>query len=168
MITHLETERLVLRQLRASDFDWVAPFMADAATTAFIGGPQSVGDAWRRMVGWAGHWSLYGYGRFILETKSHGQAIGYAGVMFPADFPENELGWGLIKAEQGKGYAREAARCLCDHAKHDLRLPSLVSYTRPGNDASVRVAQAIGGVFEGVIELFGKPCHVYRYFKGTV
>jgi len=167
MITQLESERLVLRQWRASDIDWFAELYADPVPSAHVGGPRTLAQAWRQMAAFAGIWSLRGFGKFVLETKADKRGIGHCGLWHPADFPEIELGWGLLATEHGKGYATEAAQRVKAHAFEDRDLPTLVSFVAPDNLPSRRVAERLGGKAEPTREILGKQAIVYRYAKLT-
>ena len=104
----LETERLILRAPELRDAPAHAAFMA-SERSKFVGGPISAELAWRMLALEAGHWVLKGFGRWILEEKATGDAVGIVGLWHPVGFPEDELGWDLFDGATGKGYATEAA-----------------------------------------------------------
>ena len=80
-------------------------------------------------------------------------------------WPELELGYWLVKEQQGKGYAYEACLRCVQHARDMLRARSLVSYIDPRNGPSIRLARRLGAVHESTIELAGHGPHcVYRHF----
>ncbi len=165
VVAPLETERLLLRGWRAEDYDDYARFYADGEQSRFVGGPRDAEGAWRGLALLIGHWQLKGFGYFALEERASGAFVGATGLWRSAGWPEHELGYWVVPAQQGKGYAFEAARRCLDHARADLRLPSLVSYVSPENSASIRLAEKLGATPEETIELctFG-PHRVYRYF----
>jgi hypothetical protein len=41
-----------------------------------------------------------------------------------------------------------------------------VSFIRPGNERSVKVALALGATFDGVSDLLGSPVEVYVHERG--
>jgi RimJ/RimL family protein N-acetyltransferase len=159
----LETERLHLREWRESDLSAFAEFWADEATARFVGGICTREDAWRRLAMYMGHWALRGYGMWAVEDKASGHLAGYCGPWNPEGWPEREIGWGLLKAFHGRGYATEAARRARDFAYRELGWPTAVSYIAPENAASQRVAARLGAVFERPGELRGHPVGVYRH-----
>jgi RimJ/RimL family protein N-acetyltransferase len=163
MITHLETERLNLRQWRDTDFDWFSAILTDPVTAAYVGGVQQPRDAWRRMAAFAGHWALRGYGLFVMELKAAARGIGWCGLWYPPDFPDLELGWGLTKSHHGQGYATEAARRVLAHSYDDLGRSTLVSYVHPDNEPSRRLAARIGGRQEADAIIGGNRALVYRH-----
>lgn len=166
MVKELETDRLLLRGLREQDFPSYAQYYADEATARYVGGPCRRETAWRRMAAQIGHWVLRGYGNWAVEEKQTGQFVGCVGLWFPEGWPELELGYWLMPAMQGKGYATEAgARCR-DYAFDIIGTDTLVSYIHPDNEPSKRVAERLGARFEKTIQLLDYGPHsVYRYAK---
>src|SRR5687767_1250386 len=88
MVT-LETDRLILRMLRASDFDAYAEMHADPAVMRYIGDGQPLARpmAWRSLATMIGHWSLRGYGLWAVEERSSGKLVGRIGFWNPEGWP---------------------------------------------------------------------------------
>lgn len=159
----IETERLVLRGWRNGDLAPLVDFYAFDPGSAWVGGPLDDTDVWRRLMSFAGHWSLNGYGLFALEDKASGAWIGWCGLWHPVDFPETELGWTLIEPARGRGFVTEAATRVRDFAYAEAQLPTLVSYIKPDNAPSQRVAERLACTFEGDIEIRGLTAGVWRH-----
>jgi RimJ/RimL family protein N-acetyltransferase len=159
----LETERLRLRPWRSDDLDAFAGFMADAVDTQFIGGPLSREDTWRRVAMLIGHWTLRGFGNWVLEEKASGAFAGYGGLWCPEGWPDRELMWGVLPAFRGRGYATEAAYRARDYAYAELGWTTIVSYIAPENEPSRRVAERLGAKRERSIELRGGVADVWRH-----
>jgi RimJ/RimL family protein N-acetyltransferase len=159
----LETERLRLRSWREEDFGAYAEFCANEATARLLGGPWKREDAWRRMAALAGHWALRGYGVWALEDKAGRRFVGYSGLWNPEGWPEPEISWGLVAEFQGRGYATEAAGRARTFAYRDLGWSTAVSYIKPENAASRRVAERLGAKLENSIDLTGVAVGVYRH-----
>ena len=81
MIPLLETERLRFRAWNAADFEPFAAIYADEAHARYIGGACERDEAWRRLAGVIGHWTLRGYGLWALEAKRDGSFVGWAGLL---------------------------------------------------------------------------------------
>lgn len=159
----IETERLVLRGWRNSDLAPLADFYANDPGATWVGGPMDETDTWRRLVGFAGHWSLNGHGLFALEEKASGAWIGWCGLWKPVDFPETELGWSLVEEARGKGLVTEAAEAARGYAYGTAGLATLVSYIKPDNTSSQNVAKRLGCTYEGEIEIRGFTAGVWRH-----
>ncbi|MDJ1006722.1 MAG: GNAT family N-acetyltransferase [Paracoccaceae bacterium] len=156
-IPTLETERLLLRAMRLEDFEPMAGFFA-SARAEFVGGPVTPEMTWRQLAAELGHWALRGFGRWTLEEKDTGQAVGIVGLWYPLGFPEHELGWDLYDGATGKGYATEAGRAARDYAYSTLGWTTLISLIAEGNTGSEGVARRLGAAPEKpfVHERFGE------------
>jgi RimJ/RimL family protein N-acetyltransferase len=141
----LETDRLILRGWRNADLDAFSRMSADAEVMRFISGATlSRNDAWRVMAGFAGHWSLRGFGFWVVERKSDGAFLGRVGLWEPEGWPSMEVGWTLDRPFWGKGYATEAAKAALDHGFANYPVDRLISLIAPDNHASQRVAERLG------------------------
>jgi RimJ/RimL family protein N-acetyltransferase len=166
-IPTLETDRLILRGWRAEDVaPAVAMFMHDPGME-HIGGPNTEGEAWRRVATMFGHWVIKGFGRFAVEEKSSGRWIGYVGLSQPPDFPGTDLGWSIRADMRGQGIAQEAARRVRAHAFEAWGFTSLMSFIAPANMASRRVAERLGATRVGEAEIAKKPVEVWRHVPPT-
>lgn len=142
----LTTDRLVLRRPEASDFEPFAAFSA-SDRTAYIGGPKSRRLAFDKLANFAGHWLLRGYGRYIITDRATGRPMGHVGAFRHDDTLPPELAWTLWDgADEGKGYAREAAAECLRHYREDLGWHDLVAYVHDDNAGSIAIAKALGGV----------------------
>src|SRR5436305_7920481 len=158
----LETERLLLRWFRESDFPEYLAISSDPEVMKFLGGkPQTEIEAWKSMAAFMGHWYFRGYGVWAVEEKSSGKLIGRIGFMDPAGWPGFELGWTLARASWGKGYATEGARRAMAYAFTELNRDHVISLIQPENVNSISVAERLGEKVEGKTELLGKQCLIY-------
>ncbi len=163
-MTVLETERLILRDWRESDHALVTEIYADEDHARYIGGAVSEDRAWRVLSNFIGHKVLRGYSLFAIEEKATGTAVGWAGPWYPFGWPEQEIGYSLVKSATGKGYAREAARAALAHAYDDLRWETAISLIDARNEASKHVARSLGADYESDAVLFGKDkAEVWRH-----
>ena len=162
MVT-LETERLRLRMFRETDLDAYAAMSADPEVMRYLGAgePLTRADAWRQMAMLIGHWQLRGYGPWAVEERASGALVGRIGLFNPDGWPGLECIWTLARGAWGKGYATEGARRALEYAFSELGQPRVISLIRPGNVASVRVAERIGERPEGRVTLFGSEVLVY-------
>jgi len=140
----MQTERLVLRELVASDFaDWFK-------MSCSIQEPGKDPPAERFERGlfqhYLDHQTRFGYSMYAVTLKSTGQFIGSCGLEhYEWDgSPEVEIAYDLNGEFWGRGYATEAAAAIRDFAYGELGLQRIVSYIVPGNIVSRRVAEKIG------------------------
>jgi RimJ/RimL family protein N-acetyltransferase len=140
----MQTERLVLRELAASDF-------ADRfKMSCSIQDPGKDPPAERFERGlfqhYLDHQGLFGYSMYAVTLKSTGQFIGSCGLEhYEWDgSPEVEIAYDLNREFWGQGYATEAAAAVRDFAFGELGLQRIVSYIVPDNIASRRVVEKIG------------------------
>ncbi|MBI1187783.1 MAG: GNAT family N-acetyltransferase [Alphaproteobacteria bacterium] len=144
----LETARLVLRPPVQADFDDFAAFCADEAVMRTLGGVAPRHGAWRQMAQLAGSWALLGFGMFSVIEKESGRWVGRLGPWQPGGegggWPDTEVGWGLVKEVQGKGYATEGAAAAIDWAFGTLGWTRVVHCIAKDNPASQAVARRLG------------------------
>lgn len=161
MTPRLRTERLLLREWRDADLVPYAAMYADPDVMRHLGGPVDREQAWRNMALMAGHWTLRGYGNWVLERRADGRFLGRAGLWRPEGWPGLELGWALARDAWGAGYATEAARASAAWAARTLGARELIALIAPGNAASLRVAERLGMAAREQRELRGTPVLVY-------
>ena len=164
-MSQIETERLILRLWKEDDFEPLAAYYADENNVKYVGGQKDRDEAWRSLALHIGHWQLKGFGYWAVDEKSSGDFVGCVGLWQSVGWPELELGYWLLNAHQGKGYAREAALKSRDYARDVLKAPSLVSYIDSDNTPSIKLAESLGARYEKTIELLQHgPHRVYRHF----
>lgn len=159
----LETARLRLRFMEERDLDAFAAMYADPETMRYIGEGKVLGrmDTWRTIAGVLGHWLVKGYGMWAVEKRDDGELIGRLGFIDVEGWPGFELGWLIARAHWGQGYATEGTKAAYDYAIGTLKRDRVISLIRPGNERSVRVAQKLGFVRDGNVELLGQTAMVY-------
>ena len=156
----IETERLLLRPLRVSDVDVFVELHADSQVNRFVGS-YSRQQALERLTAIEQQWTVRGHGLCAIELKSSGEFIGRSGLQYWEQFDEVELGWTLRAAHWGHGYATEAAQACLAWGFATLDDDYFTALVRPGNDASVRVAEGLGFAPRREDELQGRPVTVY-------
>lgn len=142
----LETPRLILRRMGEQDFGDLSAMLLDARVMWAWEVPFREEDVreWLNKV-----LALYergGWGYFLAVEKSHARVVGQVGLL-PCRVQErerHEIAYILRRDSWGKGYAREAAAALAQHAFQELRLPDVIFQIRPHNFSSRRVAESLG------------------------
>lgn len=146
----LHTERLILRPHTLTDFADSAALWGDPVVTRFIGGrPFTAEEVWGRLLRYAGHWTLLGYGFWVVRERASGAFVGEVGLQDarrdiapPLGAPE--LGWVLSPTAHGRGYATEAVQAALAWAETQLSAERLMCIIAPDNAASLRVADKCG------------------------
>ena len=145
----IETERLILRRRRDSDRPAFAAICADPEVMQWLGGVLNREQADERIDRVEATFERLGYGRFLIERKSDAMFLGWCGVMpcHESVTPiagQPEMGWRLIRAAWGEGFASEAARAALDDAFERLGMPEVLAYTSPTNLRSQAVMKRLG------------------------
>lgn len=167
----IETARLVLRPHRISDYEDCCALTSDPEAVRMIyQNPMSREDTWHRLLRFAGHWSLLGYGLLIVEEKVSGRVVGEVGL---ADFhrglgddfdPFPEMAWMMSTEVHGRGYATEAAQAALRWMEVAFSPDRTVCIIDPANAPSLRVAEKLGYHPIGNAEYKGKPILKLRRF----
>jgi RimJ/RimL family protein N-acetyltransferase len=158
------TPRLIVRPRITDDLEACLAMDRDPEVTRFIPGPWTDPIVHRAFIEQRmrhvypvgmGYWSIVapqGFVGWVLLT--------------PLDLhgPEVEIGWRLIRAAWGRGYATEAARPILQHAMNELRLQQVIADIDPENAASVGVARKLG--FRPAAEVPFNGRTVIRYAAG--
>jgi len=148
-VPRLETERLILRELRDSDWDAYAKLMANPNVVRFIGGEtKQRPEVWWQVATLAGHWAIKGYGPFAVERKEDGVFLGRVGFLHGPEWPGPEIAWTLDEPYWGKGYAKEAALAAMRWGFDTIGFEKLCSMILPDNTPSIKLAEAVGESYE--------------------
>jgi RimJ/RimL family protein N-acetyltransferase len=146
----VETERLLLRPLKADDLPHLAPIWADPEVMRYIGAGETCDDERsRELLGHLiEHWDDHGFGLWAVVPKAEQAPVGWAGLavptFLPAVLPAVEAGWLLAGSHWGRGYATEAALASLAFGFDELGLERIISIIYPANAASIRVAEKLG------------------------
>jgi RimJ/RimL family protein N-acetyltransferase len=166
-VPRIATERLLLRELRTTDFAAFAKDSEDPVAMRFMSGVRDRRASWRVFAALAGGWALTGAGWWAVEVQATGAFAGVVGAFFRewsldrGRDRELELGWSLLRRFWGKGYAREAARAALAHASSRHDAARVCAYLDAKNVASAKVAEAIGLKPAGTADFYGQPAAVY-------
>jgi [ribosomal protein S5]-alanine N-acetyltransferase len=142
----LQTQRLSLREFEPGDVDALAAILSDPETMRYY--PVSFDRI--GVVDWIrrnrARYSNDGYGLWALILNSTGELIGDCGLVRQSvdGADEIEIGYHVRRDLWGQGYASEAAQACRDYGFANLRVDHLISWIRPENLASRRVAEKNG------------------------
>jgi [ribosomal protein S5]-alanine N-acetyltransferase len=158
-----ETSRLILRHFVWEDLSPLTAMHLDPEVSRFIGGVKTAEQTRQRLEQWIAEYQRYGFSKWAVLLRSSGELVGRCGLSLEQidGAGEWELGWTFARAYWGKGYATEAAMAAMEHSFRVLGHKRLISLIRPGNSASVRVAERIGMSYERSVQWNGMPADLY-------
>lgn len=148
MTTHIETDRLILREWEDTDLEAFARMNGDPVIMEYLPRVLDEAASKRHMTAFKKHFKEHGYGLYAVELKEDKEFVGFVGlnnVDFKAPFtPAVEIAWRLDYEYWGQGYASEAAKAVVDHAFKELKLKELVAFTVHDNTRSRGLMEKIG------------------------
>ncbi|MEQ8817120.1 MAG: GNAT family N-acetyltransferase [Marinovum algicola] len=143
----IETPRLRLRPWRDADRTAFAAMLADPAVMQDLGGTVDRAAADAKLDRYVATLAQAGTARLAVTGHDDG-FLGYAGVMpLEPGHPAGaafDVGWRLVRAAWGWGFATEAAAAALHDAFDRLGLPEVVAFTAPDNLRSQAVMQRLG------------------------
>ncbi|APR88319.1 acetyltransferase, GNAT family protein [Minicystis rosea] len=150
-IPTIETPRLLLRGHTVADLADSAAMWADPEVTRNIGGrPSTREETWAKVLRVVGHWSLLGFGYWVVRERATDRfvgEVGYANFERDIDPPlagAPEGGWVLAPWAQGKGYATEAVKAATAWLEERFGPVRTVCIIDRGHAPSLRVAEKCG------------------------
>jgi RimJ/RimL family protein N-acetyltransferase len=170
IVPRITTRRLVLRELRRSDFDAYAACLADRVEPP---GPVDRRTAWRIFAASTGVWLLDGVGWWAVELAETSEFVGTCGAFYREAHPDREttdkeleLGWTIVPAFRRRGYATEAAAAALDFAFERRRPRRVIALIHHDNHPSIRVSEGIGMHFEREISFYSIRLNLHVAERG--
>ena len=148
MSVYFRTNRLDVRRLTRADVPAFSAYRADPVVARYQSWSDFDEDAGATLVesmagielGDPGEWF-----QLALEDRSRGVLVGdLACKVNPVEHREMEIGFTLVGAEQGRGYATEAVDCLLHHAFAALGMHRVVAITDARNTPAADLLTRVG------------------------
>jgi [ribosomal protein S5]-alanine N-acetyltransferase len=161
----LQTPRLLLRHITETDAPLVYALNTSPGVLQYVHEPtlKDEADALRVIKEIIlPQYSLYNLGRWAIERKEDNQFMGWCGLKYLADINEVDLGYRLMPAYWGKGYATEAARHTLQFGFDQRSLQTIVGRVHINNLASAAVLEKIGMQYQYMAEEDGETIKVYE------
>ena len=142
----IETEHLLLREMRENDFDALYRVLADSDTMQHY--PYTFDDA--RVRGWINRnierYKILGFGLWAVCLKDTGEMIGDCGLTMQIinEQIKPEIGYHIRADKQRKGYAKEAAIAVRDWTFNNTPFNIVYSYMKYTNEPSAKTAMSYG------------------------
>lgn len=142
----METERLLLREMKQEDYDALYAVLADSDIMQHY--PYSFDE--HRVQGWITknreRYQIFGFGLWAVCLKDTGEMIGDCGLTMQTigGVIKPEIGYHIRKDMQKKGYAKEAATAVRDWTFENTPFVTIFSYMKHTNLPSARSAMSWG------------------------
>ncbi len=171
MKIHIETERLIIRDLEEFDAKGIFELDSDPKVHAFLGKntiktikeAEGVINLMRR------HYVENGIGRWAIVDKKTNDFIGWTGLKYEQKLREKfsyyDLGYRLRSKYWGKGIATEAAIECLKYGFDKLNLDEICAAVNIDNLASDKILRKIGLRFIETFEFEGIHCNWYKIKK---
>jgi RimJ/RimL family protein N-acetyltransferase len=152
MTFNIETERLILRDMRLSDLEGMFELDSNPEVHKYLGNkPVKTKEASRKIIeSVLKQYEERSIGRWVAIEKSTGDFIGWSGLRLNTEYNMNgftkyyDVGYRLIPKYWGKGYATESGKAAVDYAFNIMKLPVVFATTEIGNEASHNALLKIG------------------------
>jgi [ribosomal protein S5]-alanine N-acetyltransferase len=151
----IQTERLVLRQLKLSDADFILELVNDATFLQFLGdkGVRTLDDACDYLrKGPMDSYGRHGFGLYAACLRD-GTRTGICGLVKRDGLEDVDVGFAFLSRHRSNGYAVESVAAILEHAKTVLGLQRVVAIAAPENFGSIAVLEKVGLRFERMVKL---------------
>lgn len=148
---HIETQRLLLREMRPTDDEGMFDLDRRAEVAKYLGIPPVTDiEQSRAIIRYVeSQYAEFGIGRWAVEWRETGEFVGWAGLKFLTKTMNErvnyyDVGYRLLPQFWGMGIATEAARASLDYGFREMNLSKICGVAMPENLASCAVLQKIG------------------------
>lgn len=155
----LETERLLLRELTASDAPDLFGIYSDVQVMRWFGSDPltSTEDAHKLIEVFAGWQRLANPGaRWGMQRKADGRLVGTCGLFkWNRTWKTCAVGYELASFAQGQGFMHEALSTVLDWGFKNMDLHRVDAQVHPENLPSIKLLLKLGFVHEGLLREAG-------------
>lgn len=163
----ITTARLHLTPYAPAHTDALFAMNSDPQVMRYLGDPQTRDQTVEGIARVQARWKMLGYGWWTIFEKGSETIVGAACLQNLAHV-ENaplEIGWRLMTAHQGKGYATEAGQAAVDFGFERVGVDYICAVASPENTASQNVMKRLGMRYVGVQTHYDEPCAYYEIRK---
>ena len=163
----ITTQRLHLTPFAPEHADALFAMNSNPDVMRYLGDLQTREETEAGIARVQARWQTFGYGWWTIFLKDTGTIIGAACLQNLAhkDDAPLEIGWRLMPAHQGKGYATEAGQAAMNFGFERIGVDYLCAVTNPENLASQKVMQRLGMRYVGIQTHYDLPCVYYEKYK---
>lgn len=152
----LETERLRLRRVSVDDAEFILRLLNEPSFIHNIGdrGVRTIDDARAYILkGPIASYEKFGFGLWLVETKSAGLPIGICGLLKRDVLEDIDIGYALLPEFWSQGYAFESAAAVMAYASEKLGAKRVLAVVNPNNQSSIRLLDKMGFQYERMVRL---------------
>ncbi len=145
---HIDTERLILRELQVGDLhDWFE-MDSNPEVHKYLGNQpvKNIEHIENAFLSIQQQYAENGIGRWAVIEKSSGNFVGWSGIKFmrqtvngKIDF--HEVGYRFLQKHWGKGYATESAKAAVRYGFEEMKLKEIYGITNVTNINSRKVLE---------------------------
>ena len=172
MISIIETERLILREILPADKAEMFELDSDPEVHKYLGNmPVKDIDQVRDVIQFIRQQYIHNeIGRFAMIEKNTNKFIGWCGLKLFKEPLNNhndfyDLGYRLIKKYWGQGYATEASKAWLAHGFNTMNLTEIYAMTDSRNTNSKKVLKKTGFKFVEKFDFFGDESDWFKITK---
>ena len=160
----VETERLQGEPITTAHQEELCALLGDPRVGATLGGVLSPARVAASIERQQAHWEQHGFGYRLWRERATGAAVARGGLLHThvGGRDEIEVGWAVMPARWGEGFATELGAASARAAFEELGLREIVAFTLPRNRASRRVMEKLGFEFERDVVHAELPHVLYR------
>ncbi len=148
----IETERLIIREISASDDEFILDLLNQPS---FI---ENIGDRNVRNLQQAREYiesrftKSYrenGFGLYLVKQRKK-ISVGICGFVKRDSLPDPDVGFAFLPQFCGKGYAYESAKAVIIYGLENLKIERVLAITTQTNETSIRLLGKLGFNFDGL------------------
>jgi len=169
MNIHIETERLIIREILPEDEEGIFELDSDSEVHRFLGKKpiNNIEQSKEAIEFIRQQYIDNNIGRLAIIEKSSNCFIGWTGLKLWKELINNhinfyELGYRLIQKKWGQGYATESAIASLDYGFEKLKLKEVIAMTDSLNTKSQNILKKLGFEFAEFFEYNGVKHNWYR------
>lgn len=163
-----ETDRLLLTPVQAQDSSLIYALMNSPLFVQYVGDRGITSEAAAEAYITANlipQRERLGFSSFVIVRKTDHAAVGTCGLVDRKGLEGIDLGYALLPAYHGQGFAQEAAGRLLQAAFETYKLPKVSAITDPENTGSQRVLLKLGFEPKGTTTLPGEDKELLLFEK---
>jgi [ribosomal protein S5]-alanine N-acetyltransferase len=179
MAIHIETPRLIIRQITVADEQGMFEMDSDPEVHTYLGNRPYTDIAQTRenIAAIQEQYTDNGIGRWAVALKDTGEFIGWTGFKLVTEkvnghINHYDFGYRHIRKYWRKGYAYEAAKAALDYGIETMGIKDIYAMTAIDNAGSRRVLEKLGFHLEEIfpydgsfVWIHGQPITWYKLYE---